>query len=361
MLSRLLRTQRTDVLFLCSSPIDEAWVRTTVLCSRAAGLDVQVAICGGGNEDGALLEIYRAAGIPARLDMSLAAAARVRCQMVVTASSGLNRRIFPTRARYFAHMPHSLASLHMIYPADAFDGYDVLFAGGPQHEIEFPAIAAARGLRARRSSAAGYGKLDVLAERARLRPARTSAVPLVLIAPSWGPDNLLDRIGITLAKLLVDRGCEVVVRPHPLLYLGRSPVLDAVRKLASERSRVRLESPFACDEAIFDADVMVGDYSGIGFEFAVLRRRPVVSVDVGLKVANPNWRSLGLEPVEVAYRPLLGPVVAPEVSAIADAVETCIRSGARISDEIFPRFLYGRPGECGMRTAALIRTLLETA
>ena len=322
MLNGLLHFNRRDVLFLCSSPIDEVWIRTTALCCRAAGLKIEVALCGGRDDEGAaLLAPYRKAGIPARAGVSFAAAARVRCAIAVTASSGLDRRIFPTRARYFLHMPHSLASLHMIYPADAFDGYDLLLAAGPQHETEFLAIAAARGLPGRRALAAGYGKLDVLSQRAAQRSARAGGPPLALVAPSWGPDNLLDRCGIALATLLADRGFEVVIRPHPLFFLDRAPVLDAVRGLADRQPRVRLESPFGGDEAIFDADVLVGDYSGIGFEFAALRRRPVVSVDVGLKVANPHWQALGLVPVEVACRPLLGPIVAPEVGAIADAVQ----------------------------------------
>jgi hypothetical protein len=360
MLNGLLHRSRRDVLFVCSSSIDEVWIRTTALCCRAAGLKVEVAICGGRSDEGAaLLAPYHELGIPARAGVSFGAAAQIPCAIAVTASAGLDRRIFPTRALYFLHMPHSLASLHMIYPADAFDGYEILLAAGPHHEAEFPAIAAARGLPGRRVLAAGYGKLDVLSQRAAQRCARPNGPPLVLMAPSWGPDNLLDRCGIPLAKLLADRGFEVVIRPHPLYFLDRAPVLDAVRDLAGRQPRVRLESPYGGDEAIFDADVLVGDYSGIGFEFAALRRRPVVSVDVGLKVANPHWQSLGIEPVEVACRPLLGPVVAPEVGAIADAVQACIGTARPLPDETVTRFLHGRPGDCGVQATGIIRQLLE--
>jgi hypothetical protein len=360
MLNRMVHFKRRDVLFLCSSSIDEVWIRTTALCCHAKGLKVEVAICGQLDDDAALLAPYRAAGIPARAGVSFAAAARVRCAIVVTASSGLDRRIFPTRARCFAHMPHSLASLHMIYPADAFDGYDVLLAAGPQHEAEFLAIAAARGLPGRRALAAGYGKLDVLSERAAQRSPRAGGPPLVLVAPSWGPDNLLDRCGVELAGVLADRGFDVVLRPHPLFFLDRAPVLEAARELAIRQPRVRVESPLAGDEAIFDADVLVGDYSGIGFEFAALRRRPVVSVDVGLKIANPNWQAFGLEPVEVACRPLLGPVVAPDVDAIAAAVQACAGAQPLLPEDTVSRFLHGRPGDCGGRTTSLIQRLLET-
>ncbi len=360
MLGRLLGLRAVDVLFVCSSPIDEVWIRSTALVCHSRGLCVELAICGRRADcpDG-MLNLYRDVGITVSAGISLAAAARRRCRLAVTASSGLDRKLFPTPARAFIHMPHSLASLHMIYPADAFDGYDVVFAAGPQHEAEFAAMAAARHLVGRRSYAVGYGKLDVLARGLAARKPRAAERPLVLLAPSWGADNLLDRCGVALANALSVAGFEVVVRPHPLFFLDKAPVLDELRALQERLPSVRLESPFAGDDAIFDADVLVGDYSGIGFEFAALRRRPVVSVDVGLKVANPDWQTLGLPPVEVAGRPRLGPVVPVDVDAVLEAVRQCAGPGALVTDEVVSSFLYGHPGQCADRAAAELQQLLN--
>lgn len=360
MLRHLLGLQKTDVLFLCSSPIDEVWVRSTALACRTRGLRVELAICGEASDcPQATLDIYARAGIKARAGMAFSAAARIPCRLAVTASSGLDRTIFPTRAKAFIHMPHSLASLHMIYPEGAFDGYDVLFAAGPQHGTEFAAIVKDRHLSQRRSLAVGYGKLDILVQQFANCAKSTQERPLVLLAPSWGNDNLLDRCGVSLAASLSAKGFDVVVRPHPLFFLDGAPVLDDIRALEQRDSKIRLESPFSGDEAIFAADVLVGDYSGISFEFAALRKRPVVSVDVGLKVANPAWQSLGLQPVEIACREHLGPVLAPDVDAIVAAVEKCIAGDFKISDENVESFLYGRPGECAGRAVEQIEILLS--
>ena len=357
MLARLLGLQSRDVLFVSSSPVDEVWIRSTALRCHAEGLQVEVVICGDRRSRAdPILALYRAAGIKARAGLSFASAARIRCRLAVTASSGLDRKIFPTRARRFIHMPHSLASLHMIYPAEAFDGYDVLFAAGPHHEAEFAAIARARGLGARVTYAVGYGKLDVLAQQLAERGPRAAGRPRVLLAPSWGPDNLLDRCGVALAQALLAAGLDVVVRPHPLFFLDHAPVLEAIRALEQREPGLRLESPFTGDDAIFDADVLVGDYSGIGFEFAALRGRPVVSVDVGLKVANPAWQALGLAPVEIACRPRIGTVVAP----VVDEIVAAVRRAAADSAEAPPTadFLHGRPGDCAARATARIQELL---
>lgn len=359
MFEHLFDFQGKDVLFVCSSPIDEVWVRTTALRCHSLGLRVKVAICGARSDcPQDIYEAYQGAGIEVVHGITLGAAARTGCKLAVTASSGLDRTIFPTRAKFFIHMPHSLASLHMIYPADAFDGYDMLFSAGPQHEREFAAISSARGLSGRRTFAIGYGKLDVLAQRLAARPPRSSKCPVVLLAPSWGRDNLLDRCGVNLARSLAAGGVDVVVRPHPLFFLDKAPVLDNLRTLQDSTPSIRLESPFTGDEAIFDADVLVGDYSGTGFEFAALRRRPVISVDVGLKEANSDWMSLGLSPVEIACRNLLGPVVPPNVEAIVAAVKQSVSRKYEIADEGMSSFLYGPPGSCAERAAAQIQQLL---
>lgn len=356
-MARLLGLRSRDVLFLSSSPVDEVWIRSTALRCHAEGLQVEVVICGDRRSRADnFLEPYRAAGIKARAGLSFASAARIRCRLAVTASSGLDRRIFPTRARRFIHMPHSLASLHMIYPAEAFDGYDVLFAAGPHHEAEFAAIACARGLGPRDAHAVGYGKLDVLAQQLAERGPRAAGRPRVLLAPSWGPDNLLDRCGVALVQALLAAGLDVVVRPHPLFFLDRAPVLEAIRAMEQREPALRLESPFEGDDAIFDADVLVGDYSGIGFEFAALRGRPVVSVDVGLKVANPDWLALGLAPVEIACRLGIGAVVAPVVDEIVEAVLRAVAKGGGLPP--VTDFLHGRPGDCAEQATTRIQELL---
>jgi len=82
-------------------------------------------------------------------------------------------------------------------------------------------------------------------------------------------------------------------------------------------------------------------------------------VDVGLKVSNPEWRALGLQPVEVAGRPLLGPVVAADVDAVLEAVRQCAGPGGLVTDEVVSSFLYGHPGQCADRAAAELQQLLN--
>ena len=130
--------KQIDVAFFCSSLIDETWIRSTIFECKNKGLKVKLQILdetGGERED---LKIYNEKGITVQTGNDLNKIAKQgNAKAVVTASSGINRKIFPTRAEYLIHMPHSLASLHKIYPDGSFDGYDILFACGPHHVEEF--------------------------------------------------------------------------------------------------------------------------------------------------------------------------------------------------------------------------------
>lgn len=361
MLARLcefLETGKKDVLFLSSSPIDEVWTRTTAEVCHAMGLKVEVAICAPHDKADDLLGHYLRVGIPIKMNVSFGDAAKIKTRLVVTASSGLDRKIFPTKAAIFIHMPHSLASLHMIYPEGSFNGYDVLFAASEQQQREFAAINRKTGAAVKPSYVVGYGKLDVLAQMASRRVHQPAVCKTVLLAPSWGPDNLLDKCGPELVRALIGVGYSVVVRPHPLFILDHASVLDSLRKIATEDARLSIESPFDGDDAIFKADVLIGDYSGIGFEFAALRQRPVVSVNVGLKVANPNWMSHEIQPIEIACRSSIGPVVNPKVNEIILAVELALQTGS-LSNEELSRYMHGSIGSCGQNAAMQIQNLLK--
>ncbi|MFO0109263.1 MAG: CDP-glycerol glycerophosphotransferase family protein [Alphaproteobacteria bacterium] len=343
------RAQR-QILFLSASPVDEVWTRSTALACHKAGLSFEVAIVGDCSTGvGAeALALYKKAGIRAR-STSFAAAANIPTQMAITASSGLDRTIFPTSAKCFVHMPHSIVSLHMIYPKGAFDGYDVLFAAGKHHVAEWNAIHKTQ----KPVYETGYGKLDVLHEKMLQHTRSRNPKPHLLIAPSWGPDNLLDRCGVALAKACLAAGYDVTVRPHPLFFLDKAPVLEVLKTIRG----ITIESPFDGDAAIFNADILVGDYSGIGFEFAALRGKPVISVEVGLKIVNADWQSYGVEPLEITHRKKLGPVVTADVPSILAAIKAAEQQAA--SSDI--SYLSVPPGGCATAALQVIQSLLAGA
>jgi YidC/Oxa1 family membrane protein insertase len=72
-------------------------------------------------------------------------------------------------------------------------------------------------------------------------------------------------------------------------------------------------------DSIMRSDVLVSDWSAMAIEYALGLEKPVLFIDVKRRIRNPNWRELGLEPVESSIRKLVGEIVSPDALQQAPA------------------------------------------
>ncbi len=305
---------RCDLLGYSSHSVDTSWILSTLIKCKKNGMEVAFAYSQGSCPEH-FLEQFKDAGIKVFHGVDSHFMQRANAPVVLTASSGLPKSFFSRKyCRYRVHMPHSISSLHMIYPKDAFDGYNVLFAVGPHHEKEFHALTKLNGLKERAVYKCGYSKAGIKKSDYVYNPQNP---PHVLLAPSWGKGNILETIGTDLVSLLLDKGYKVSVRPHPAFFIDGHEVLDNLKSLSAKETLFRIEDSRESGEAIYDADIMISDYSGVVQEFFLTAPRPIVFVDVEKKVMNEDWESLDIEPIELRSRNVMGPLVEP------DAVMVC--------------------------------------
>ena len=315
------RPPSTDILFYAASWMDEVWIRSTVWESRRRGSNVVLAISG----PAPAMDVarYEAMGVTVVSPIAPLAVKSISAPIAVTASSGIPADWFDAGTRHRIHMPHSLVSLHMAYPVNAFDGYDVLFAAGPHHIIEFDALARKRNLAGRQTSAIGYGKADVLP--VQKVAGQVGRKPHVLLAPSWGPESLLPRLGRELMRELLKQ-YRVTLRAHPMQVENNDPAYLEMLETFKEQD-FKVELPTELPVSMNEADIFITDYSGTAFEYALMRKRPILFVDVPRKVSNPDWQDLSLAPIELRAREKIG-VVAP---ALAPA---CVTAAGRLLQDL---------------------------
>lgn len=284
------------------------------------------------------------------------------CRLFVTSASGQRWYAMPWLGARRVNLPHSLTSLHMSYPAGAYDDFDLVLCAGPHQRRELEAMDRRRGVE-RPHQTVGYGKLDLLLRQRAQLPRRGDGPPRVILAPSWGEGNVLKAMGLELTEALLARGWEVVVRPHPAaLHLVR-PLIEALERLAAREPRFTLDRSPDSGEEVLGADVMISDYSGVAYEFAFVTRRPVVFVNTPLKMLNPRYGELGIEPMEITLREQLGVLVEPTIEAIVAGVSDVLQRRehfqGRIQD-LTPDYLtHPTPEGCAQAAAAALEALLD--
>ena len=257
----------------------------------------------------------------------------------------------------YIYMFHYPLSTHMVLQNGALDHYDTIFCVG---EFQFDEIRAAErvyNLPAKKLISAGYGQLEQLYNSYQKLDLTEREQPKILIAPSWQPDNILDSCLDPMLDQLLDKGYEVVVRPHPEYVKRYKPRMDQiVQKYANCESRgLRFELDFTSNTSIFDSDVLITDWSGTAYEFSFVTLKPAVFIDTKPKINNPEYKKLGIEPLEFSLRSEVGIQVNPQkMDGLHQQIQTLLANQGQYAkhiEEIREKYIanFGSSGAVGGR------------
>ena len=209
-------------------------------------------------------------------------------------------------AVHYVYVQHSLVSLHMVYRNGAFDHYDTIFCAGPHHMREIRAMEAEFNLQPKKLVAHGYGRLDTLLSQYRDRPVNepTAGSPgHVLVAPSWGPEGMIESgIGESIVHHLLRRQYRVTLRPHPQTHKFAEHKVRAILEHHGDNPLFAHELNVVGQDSLHDSDAMISDWSGVALEYMLAFRKPVLYVDVPMKVNNVEYRRIAMETLESVLR-----------------------------------------------------------
>ena len=282
----------------------------------------------------------------------------VGCKVFVMTLTDLNkfhlkRSINPV---HYLYVFHALVSTHMAYRYGAFDHYDCILCTGPHQVKEIRQHEKLNNLPPKTLVEAGYYRLERIyqdyQEYVRQKPSQPDK-EIILIAPSWGADNVLESCGEELVGLLLREGYQVVVRPHPET-VKRSPGLIAQLTTKFGKSpNFTLEKSVATHDSLLRADVLICDCSGVALEYALGTERPVLFLDVPVKIKNEKYRDLSIEPLELATRTKIGVIVKPEeLATVPTVISQLVSAAPRYKNAIIKLreqylFHFGKSAEIG--------------
>ena len=135
-----------------------------------------------------------------------------------------------------------------------------------------------------------------------------------MLGPSWQQDNLLDSCIDELLGQLLGKGYRIIVRPHPEYVKRYRPRWEAIQERYASYSEDELlfEHDFSSNETVFTSDILITDWSTVAYEFSFSTCKPSIFINTTMKVNNPKWKELGIEPTDISWRDEVGVSLEPD-------------------------------------------------
>ena len=220
----------------------------------------------------------------------------------------------------YIFIPHSMCSLNLTMRTASIDHFDTIFCTGKHQVEETEKTEIAYGLPKKELVEWGYCLLDDMREQySKIEPAKEKTV---LIAPSWQKDNIVDSCLEDILDALRGKDYKIVVRPHPQHVRHQPEKMEMLKNKYASDSNIEIQTDFSSNDTVFQADMMITDWSGIAYEYSFTTYKPVIFIDTPMKIMNPEYTRIDTEPFNIWMRDVLGKVVKPEdVSGIADVID----------------------------------------
>ena len=231
--------------------------------------------------------------------------------------------VFPV---HYIYVFHSMNSTHMDFLKEAFDRFNTIFCVGDYQIQEIRATEQLYNLKQKNLVECGYGLLDKLLKSKSSHSQQNflskNNKKKILIAPSWGKQNLLETVGIDLIKILLGAGYHVTVRPHPMTIKKSPKMIKQIKEKFEKNPDFLLDTNASSFEQLFSSYALITDWSGIGHEYAFVCERPVIYVDVPKKVRNKEYDKIGFVPLEISIRNKIGEIVSIQnIESIPERIE----------------------------------------
>ena len=255
----------------------------------------------------------------------------------------------------YIYTDHGEGSFHLTLRKGALDHFDTIFCYSKNHNEEIRAAERIYGLREKNLVDVGFGLLDMLIESYENTGHTQNEKPQILIGPSWQKDNILDCCLDRLLEGLSALNAIIIIRPHPE-YVKRFPgKMQLIFDRYNDRigADFEIQTDFSSNSAVYTSDLVITDWSSIAQEFSFTTKKPSLFINTPMKIINPEWRKIGIEPMDIWIRDKIGVSLGTDE---LDKVESVVRGllgddgGYRLAiEELLAGHMYnmGHTGEAG--------------
>ena len=175
---------------------------------------------------------------------------------------------------FYVHIVHAPIDVFKYNPY-AFDFFDCIMCSG-QHQIDhLRLIEKVRNLPSKKLLKTGLIYFDELLENKDNK--FTSSKNTILVAPTWGENGLLKKVGFNALKILLLEGYKVILRPHPQSLISEIELIQEIEKECANFDELIIDKTPDGKNSMAQSDILVSDASGIIFDFAFIYEKPVIA------------------------------------------------------------------------------------
>ena len=205
----------------------------------------------------------------------------------------------------YVYIPHGIDSINLTQRYKSINGYDVFLASGKYQREEAEATFKFFNLE-RRIVDCGYPLIDDMLKNYKPK-VKSSKIKSILIAPSWQKDNICDLcLEELISELLKNKDYNIVVRPHPQEVRHKKEKFEQLKEKYKNNKQIYVQTDFSSNNSILDADLLITDWSGIAYEYAFTTKKPVLFFNTPMKVMNPHYKEINVEPYTIWSREVIG-------------------------------------------------------
>ena len=176
----------------------------------------------------------------------------------------------------YIHILHAPSDL-TLYRMFGLDYYDAVLLSGDYQLKQIRELERIRNLPAKDLRMIGITYLDALLKRYQEEPlTEKDGKTTVLLAPSWGKNAIFSKYGSRIIESLLNTNYSVIIRPHPQSYTSEKEIMDDIISRFPESDRIHWDRNSDNFESLKKADILISDFSGIIFDFALVFDRPVI-------------------------------------------------------------------------------------
>ncbi len=214
--------------------------------------------------------------------------------------------------KWYVHICHAPGdvSLYRMFGLDYYDA--VLTVAGFQGD-QIRKIEKLHNVPEKEIQIVGLTYLDEMKKREeqeRCNQEEKNSEITVLLAPSWGSNGILSRYGDAMIDGLLATGYHIIIRPHPQSFSSEKENMDRLMAKYPESEGIEWNRDNDNFGVLQRSDIMISDFSGVIFDYAMIFRKPVIYTEEDLDTGQcdaawlnePTWIMEALKKMGVPLR-----------------------------------------------------------